>query len=55
MPMQKDSLSADATFADSPFYVKEFLDWAENQSSSCKIVYMTGTPAIIDWVFEDKM
>lgn len=48
------SLSADATFADSPFYVKEFLDWAENQSSSCKIVYMTGTPAIIDWVFEDK-
>ena len=32
------SLSADATFADSPFYVKEFLDWAENQSSSCKIV-----------------
>lgn len=49
------SLSADATFADSPFYVKTFLDWAEENSKTCKIIYMTGTPAIIDWVFADKI
>ena len=46
------SLSSDATFADSPFYVERFLKYAHKQNKNCKIIVMTGTPEPIDWLFE---
>lgn len=45
------SLSSDATFTDSPFYVERFLKYAYKQNKNCKIIVMTGTPEPIDWLF----
>lgn len=48
------SLSTDATFADAPFYVEKFLDYAIHHSkSSCRYIFMTGTLAPIKWLLND--
>ena len=48
------SLSTDATFADAPFYVEKFLDYAIRHSgSSCRYIFMTGTLAPIKWLLND--
>lgn len=45
------SLSCDATFADSPFYVERFLKYAYRENPNCHIVLMSGTQEPIDWLF----
>ncbi len=49
------SLSADATFAESPFYVEAFLRWACRNNPKCKLIFMTGTPEPIDWLFPEEL
>lgn len=42
------SLVTDASFADSPFHVLTFLDYAHKCNPSCRIILMTGTPEPIE-------
>ena len=49
------SLSADAVFADSPFYVHQFLRQAVHKNKNCHVIFMTGTPAPIDWLITDDL
>lgn len=48
------SLTSDASFAESPFYVEMFLKYAHQQNPKCKIILMSGTQAPIDWLFESE-
>ena len=45
------SLTADASFADSPFYVERFIHHALRLNSNCDVLAMSGTPAPTDWLF----
>ena len=47
------SLTADASFADSPFYVERFIHHALRLNSDCDVLVMSGTPAPTDWLFTD--
>lgn len=48
------SLTTDATFTDSPFHVKDFLKWVQVHDKRCKIIFMTGTPEPIEWIFSEE-
>lgn len=48
------SLTSDASFADSPFYVERFIHHALRLNSNCDILVMSGTPAPTDWLFTDE-
>ena len=48
------SLTTDATFTDSPFHVKDFLKWVQIYDKRCKIIFMTGTPEPIEWIFSEE-
>lgn len=48
------SLTTDASFADSVFYVFKFLKHAYSQNPNCHIIFMTGTPQPIEWMFRKK-
>lgn len=48
------SITADASFAESPFYVEMFLKHAHQQNPRCRIILMSGTQAPIDWLFEGE-
>ena len=48
------SLTTDASFADSVFYVFKFLKHAYSQNPSSHIIFMTGTPQPIEWMFRKK-
>ena len=48
------SLTTDASFADSVFYVFKFLKNAYSQNPNCHIIFMTGTPQPIEWMFRKK-
>lgn len=45
------SLTADASFADSPFTVERFIHHTLRRNPKCDIVVMSGTPASTDWLF----
>lgn len=47
------SLTSDASFADSPFYVERFIHHALSLNSDCDVLVMSGTPAPTDWLFTD--
>lgn len=49
------SVVADATFTDSPFHVTFFLRWVREHDQYCKIIFMTGTPDPIEWMFDDAL
>lgn len=49
------SVVADATFTDSPFHVTFFLRWVREHDQRCKIIFMTGTPDSIEWMFGEKL
>lgn len=49
------SLTTDASFADSVFYVFKFLKHAYTQNPNCHIIFMTGTPQPIEWMFRKKV
>ena len=50
------SLTTDAVFADSPFYVYQFLRQAVRRGNKdCRVILMTGTPEPIDWLFTDEL
>lgn len=45
------SLTADASFADSPFTVERFISHTLHKNPKCDVVVMSGTPASTDWLF----
>lgn len=45
------SLTADASFADSPFTVERFVHHTLHKNPKCDVVVMSGTPASTDWLF----
>lgn len=45
------SLTADASFADSPFAVERFIHHTLRYNPNCDIVAMSGTPDSTDWLF----
>ena len=45
------SLTADASFADSPFTVERFIHHTLHKNPRCDVVVMSGTPASTDWLF----
>ena len=45
------SMSCDATYTDAPFHVMSFLRYAHRNSSKCRIVLMSGTPAPVTWLY----
>lgn len=49
------SLATDATFADAPFYVHQFLRHALHKNKNCHIIIMTGTPEPIEWLFSEEL
>lgn len=49
------SLATDAVFANSPFYVRQFLHHAVNGNPDCHIILMTGTPDPINWLITDEL
>lgn len=49
------SLATDAVFANSPFYVHQFLHHAVNGNPDCHIILMTGTPDPINWLITDEL
>lgn len=48
------SLVTDATFTDAPFHVMKFLRHIEDTENRCKLVFMTGTPEPIEWIFSNS-
>ena len=48
------SLTVDASFADSVFYVYKFMTHAYSQNPNCHLIFMTGTPQPIEWIFRKK-
>lgn len=49
------SLIADASFADSSFYVERFIHHTLRMNKACDIVAMSGTPESADWLFTDDI
>lgn len=49
------SLVSDATFTDSPFYVKSLFIGAYNRKKDCKLVFMTGTNDPIKELFKEDI
>lgn len=47
------SLTADASFADSPFAVERFIYYTLRYNARCDIVAMSGTPDSTDWLFTE--
>ena len=45
------SLTADASFANSPFSVERFIHHTRAMNPNCDIVAMSGTPSSTDWLF----
>lgn len=45
------SLTADASFANSPFTVERFIHHTLHKNPQCDIVVMSGTPESTDWLF----
>ena len=45
------SLTLDATFSDSPFYIANFIKQAYMNNPNCDIIFMSGTQEPIDWFF----
>lgn len=48
------SLTADASFADSPFTVERFVHHTLRKNPKCDVVVMSGTPASTDWLFSEE-
>lgn len=46
------SLTTDATFTDSPFYVEKFIKKTYGSNPDCDILLMSGTQEPVDWLFE---
>lgn len=46
------SLTMDATFSDSPFYVEKFIKQAYRENHNCDILLMSGTQEPVDWLFD---
>jgi len=49
------SLTMDATFTDSPFYVEKFIKQAYKNNRNCDILCMSGTQEPIDWLFSGSI
>lgn len=49
------SLTMDATFSDSPFYVEKFIKQAYNENRNCDILLMSGTQEPINWLFSGSI
>ena len=47
------ALTADASFANSPFYVERFIHHALRLNHRCDVLVMSGTPDPTDWLFTD--
>ena len=47
------ALTADASFADSPFAVERFIHHTLRYNTKCDIVAMSGTPDSTDWLFTE--
>lgn len=48
------SLTADASFADSPFTVERFVHHTLQKNPRCDVVAMSGTPEAADWLFSEE-
>ena len=48
------SLTADATFANSSFYVAQFVRHCRRLNPKCDVVMMSGTQEPIDWMFTEE-
>ncbi|MCI7727068.1 MAG: hypothetical protein MSH58_08040 [Clostridiales bacterium] len=48
------SLTADASFADSPFAVERFIHHTLRNNPNCDVVAMSGTPESVDWLFSEE-
>ena len=48
------SLTIDASFSDSVFYVLKFMIHAYSQNPDCHLIFMTGTPKPIEWIFRKR-
>ena len=49
------SLATDAVFANSPFYVHQFLHHSVKGNPDCHIILMTGTPDPVNWLITDEL
>ena len=48
------SLTMDATYSDSPFYVETFIKHCYRHNKNLKIILMTGTPEPVEWLMPDE-
>ena len=48
------SLIADTSYSNAPFHVKRFLRCVQDQDKHCKLIFMTGTPEPIDYLFSEE-